>query len=76
MVLGVGVSVRFGEEAALWSLPSVADIRPSLKPASSRSPDFTPQMRSPTMWLGIAGGFLMSLLLYMGVKGALIIGIM
>ncbi|PSC75740.1 Adenine guanine permease AZG1 [Micractinium conductrix] len=32
-------------------------------------------MRSPTMWLGIAGGFLMAILLYMGVKGALIVGI-
>lgn len=35
----------------------------------------TPQMRSPTMWLGISGGFLMCILLYMGIKGALIIGI-
>lgn len=33
------------------------------------------QMRSPTMWLGIAGGFISAILLYMGVKGALIIGI-
>ncbi|KAI3428804.1 hypothetical protein D9Q98_007621 [Chlorella vulgaris] len=32
-------------------------------------------MRSPTMWLGIAGGFLMCILLYMGVKGSLILGI-
>lgn len=27
------------------------------------------------MWLGIGGGLLMAILLYMGVKGALIIGI-
>lgn len=33
------------------------------------------QMRSPAMWLGISGGFLMCILLYMGVKGSLIIGI-
>jgi xanthine/uracil/vitamin C permease (AzgA family) len=33
-------------------------------------------MRSPTMWLGVAGGFLMCILLYMGVKGSLILGIM
>ena len=33
------------------------------------------QMRSPTLWLGIAGGFISALLLYIGVKGALIIGI-
>ena len=33
-------------------------------------------MRSATMWLGIGGMFLMVLLLYLGVKGALITGIM
>lgn len=33
-------------------------------------------MRSPTMWLGVAGGFLMAILLYMGVKGSLILGIL
>ena len=33
------------------------------------------QMRSATMWLGIAGGYLMAVLMYMGVKGSLIIGI-
>ncbi len=38
-------------------------------------PPPSPQMRSPTMWLGIAGGLLMAMLLYMGVKGSLIIGI-
>ncbi|PRW05836.1 Adenine guanine permease AZG1 [Chlorella sorokiniana] len=32
-------------------------------------------MRSPAMWLGIAGGFLMCILLYTGIKGSLIIGI-
>jgi AGZA family xanthine/uracil permease-like MFS transporter len=32
-------------------------------------------MRSPTMWLGIAGGVLMSLLLFAGVKGSMVMGI-
>ena len=47
-----------------------------LSPATPRPRPCPPtQMRSPTMWLGIAGGFLMCILLYMGVKGSLIIGI-
>ncbi|GAB4814177.1 hypothetical protein N2152v2_001223 [Parachlorella kessleri] len=33
-------------------------------------------MRSATMWLGISGGILMALLLFAGVKGALVIGIL
>lgn len=33
------------------------------------------QMRSATMWLGLAGGALMSVLLFAGVKGSLVIGI-
>lgn len=34
------------------------------------------QMRSATMWLGIAGGILMAILLFAGVKGSLVIGIL
>ena len=33
------------------------------------------QMGSATMWLGIAGGVLMALLMSLGVKGGLVIGI-
>ncbi len=33
-------------------------------------------MRSATMWLGMAGGVLMAVLLFAGVKGSLVIGIL
>lgn len=61
-----GCSGAGSVEARRW-------LRPC--PAPPRPPHACLQMRSPTMWLGIAGGFISCLLLYLGVKGSLIIGI-
>ena len=58
----------------LWLAAADVPHPPNPLPPSL-SAGSTLQMRSPTMWLGIAGGFLMCILLYMGVKGSLIIGI-
>ena len=60
------------------ALPAAPPLRPPFPygfPCLASLPRAPMQMRSPTMWLGIAGGLLMAILLYMGIKGSLIIGI-
>ena len=80
LVCSVHDSTAVHSCAARWHVQAswlaAADVPHPPNPLPpSLSAGSTLQMRSPTMWLGIAGGFLMCILLYMGVKGSLIIGI-
>lgn len=60
---------------AVMQLPDACQLTNTV-PCSPLPAPGLPQMRSATMWLGIAGGVLMAVLLFAGVKGSLVIGIL